>query len=117
MPVLSLAWGNESAARRNEHKLRILAIQKAEEAQELQIVAVRNSEIARTERAAAVGSERKANEEKDRAQKALEFLVAAFRKPDPPATAASSKSSIFSTELCERSTNHFAINLSWKRPS
>ncbi len=83
VPVLSLAWGNESAARRNEHKLRILAIQKAEEAQELQSVAVRNSEIARTERAAAVASERKANEEKDRAQKALEFLVAAFRKPDP----------------------------------
>ena len=83
VPVLSLAWGNESAARRNEQRLWILAIQKADEAQELQMVAVRSSEIARREQAAALASETKANEEKDRAEKALEFLVAAFRKPDP----------------------------------
>ncbi len=83
VPVLSLAWGNESAARRNERKLRILATQKAEEAQELQNAAVGNAEIARRERSAARASETKANEEKNRAEKALEFLVAAFRKPDP----------------------------------
>jgi tetratricopeptide (TPR) repeat protein/tRNA A-37 threonylcarbamoyl transferase component Bud32 len=83
VPVLSMAWGNESVARRNEQRLRILATQKAEEALELQKVADRSSDIARRERAAAVLSETKANEEKDRAQKALEFLVAAFRKPDP----------------------------------
>jgi eukaryotic-like serine/threonine-protein kinase len=83
VPLLSLAWGNESAARRNEQKLRILAMQKAEEAQELQKLADRSSETARRERAAALDSETNANEEKDRATKALEFLVAAFRKPDP----------------------------------
>ena len=84
VPVLSLAWGNESAARRNEQKLRILAMQKAEEAQELQ-----KRGRAGTRRPLAASepprsrSETKANEEKDRAEKALEFLVAAFRKPDP----------------------------------
>jgi eukaryotic-like serine/threonine-protein kinase len=83
VPVLSLAWGNESAARRNEQRLRMLAMQKAEEAQELQKLADRSSETARREQAAALASETKANEEKDRATKALEFLVAAFRKPDP----------------------------------
>ncbi len=83
VPVLSLAWGNESAARRNEQMLRILAMQKAEEAQALQKVADHSLETARREQAAAVASEAQANKEKDRAKKALEFLVAAFRKPDP----------------------------------
>ncbi len=83
VPVLSLAWGNEAAARRNEQMLRILATQKAEEAQDLQKVADRSLETARREQAAAVASEAQANKEKDRAKKALEFLVAAFRKPDP----------------------------------
>ena len=83
VPVLSLAWGNESAARRNEQQLRILAMQKAEEAQELQKVADRSLESARREQAAALASETQAKKEQDRAGKALEFLVAAFRKPDP----------------------------------
>ncbi len=83
VPVLSLAWGNESAARRNEQKLRILAMQKAEEAYELQKVSDRNLETARRERAAALASETHAKEEQARARKTLEFLVAAFRKPDP----------------------------------
>jgi eukaryotic-like serine/threonine-protein kinase len=83
VPVLSLAWGNESSARRNEQRLRILAMRQAMEAQELQKLADLSSETAHRERAAALASETKANEEKDRATKALEFLVAAFRKPDP----------------------------------
>jgi eukaryotic-like serine/threonine-protein kinase len=83
VPVLSLAWGNESAARRNEQNLRILAMQKAEDAKELQQVAVRHSEIARRERAGALASEKRANEEKARAARALQFLVSAYRKPDP----------------------------------
>jgi eukaryotic-like serine/threonine-protein kinase len=83
VPLLSLAWGNESAARRNEQNLRILATQKAEEANELQRVAVQQSEIARRERASALLSETRANEEKTRAEKALEFLVSVYRKPDP----------------------------------
>ena len=83
VPLLSLAWSNESAARRDEQNLRILAMQKATEAQQLQAVAVQQSEIARRERASAKVSEKKANEEKDRAERAFKFLVAAFRKPDP----------------------------------
>ena len=83
VPVLSLAWGNESAARRNEQRLLVLANLKANEAQEAQMAAVRNAEIARREQTAAIASEVKANEERDRAEKALNFLVAAFRKPDP----------------------------------
>ena len=83
VPLLSLAWGNESAARRNEQKLRILAMEKAREAKELQKLADGSLATAHRERAAAIESETKANDEKDRAEKALEFLVAAFRKPDP----------------------------------
>ena len=83
VPLLSLAWGNESAARRNEQNLRILAMRKAEEAKELQEVALRHSEIARRERAGAIASEKRANEEKTRAETALQFLVSVYRKPDP----------------------------------
>ena len=62
VPLLSLAWRNELAARRDEQRQRILALSKASEAQ---------------------ANENKANDEKDRAEKALRFLVDAFRKPDP----------------------------------
>jgi serine/threonine protein kinase len=62
VPLLSLAWRNELAARRDERRQRILAFSKAKEAQI---------------------NENKANEERDRAEKALRFLVDAFRKPDP----------------------------------
>jgi serine/threonine protein kinase len=62
VPLLSLAWRNEWAARRDERQQRILALSKASEAQSNAI---------------------KATEEKDRAEKALRFLVDTFRKPDP----------------------------------
>ena len=62
VPLLSLAWRNERAARRDESQQRILALSKASEAQANAI---------------------KATEEKDRAEKALRFLVQTFRKPDP----------------------------------
>ncbi len=83
VPLLSLAWGNESAARWNERQLRILAMQKAAEAQDQRKEAVSNLEAASRERAGALESETKANEEKDRAEKALALLVQAFRRPDP----------------------------------
>jgi tetratricopeptide (TPR) repeat protein len=83
VPLLTLAWSNESAARRNEQKQRILATQKADEALELQRVAVEHATIAARERAGALASTTKADSERDRAEKALAFLVAAFRKPDP----------------------------------
>ena len=62
VPLLSLAWRNELAARRDERRQRIVALSKASEAQ---------------------ANENKANEEKDRAEKALRFLVDTFRRPDP----------------------------------
>ena len=62
VPVLSLAWRNEMAARRDEQRQRILALSKATEAQT---------------------NENIANEEKDRAEKSLRFLVDIFRRPDP----------------------------------
>jgi tetratricopeptide (TPR) repeat protein len=83
VPLLSLAWGNESAARWNERQLRILAMQKAAEAQDQRKEAVSNLEAASRERAGALESRAKANEEKDRAEKALALLVQAFRRPDP----------------------------------
>ena len=55
VPVLSIAWRNETEARRAESRQRVLATQKAEEAQE----------------------------QRSRAENALKFLVNAFRKPDP----------------------------------
>jgi eukaryotic-like serine/threonine-protein kinase len=63
VPVLSIAWRNEAEARRAESRQRIRAIQKAEEAQE----------------------------QRSRAEKALRFLVDAFRKPDPAADGRSLK--------------------------
>jgi eukaryotic-like serine/threonine-protein kinase len=62
VPVLTLAWRNEFAARRDEKHQRIVALSKASEAK---------------------ANENKANEEKDRAEKALRFLVDTFRRPDP----------------------------------
>ena len=62
VPLLSLAWHNESAARQDERFQRILAFAKAREAQ---------------------ANEGIAKDEKDRAQKALKFLVDTFRRPDP----------------------------------
>ncbi len=83
VPLLSVAWGNEAAARRNERQLRILALQKAGEAQEQRREAVQNYESASRERTRALASETRANEERDRAERALRFLVDAFRRPDP----------------------------------
>ncbi len=60
VPLLSLAWRNELAARRDEQRQRIVALSKASEAE---------------------ANENNANEEKDRAEKALRFLVDAFRQP------------------------------------
>jgi serine/threonine protein kinase len=62
VPLLSLAWRNELAARREEERQRIVALSKA-----------RDARI----------NENKAHEEKDRAETALRFLVDTFRKPDP----------------------------------
>ena len=58
-------------------------MQKAAEAQDQRKEALSNLEAASRERAGALESETKANEEKDRAEKALNLLVQAFRKPDP----------------------------------
>ena len=81
VPVLSLAWRNESSARWNEREQRLVAFQRAKEAQEQ-----------RTGRPELRGSQpeahakpRRTSEERERAEKALKFLVAAFRKPDPAA--------------------------------
>jgi serine/threonine protein kinase len=63
VPVLSIAWRHETEARRDESRQRVLAIQKADEAQE----------------------------QRARAEKALKFLVDAFRKPDPAADGRSLK--------------------------
>ena len=63
VPVLSIAWHNEAESRQAESRQRILASHKAEEAQE----------------------------ERTRAEKALKFLVEAFRKPDPAADGRSLK--------------------------
>jgi eukaryotic-like serine/threonine-protein kinase len=83
VPLLSLAWGNESVARWNERQLRILALQKAAEAQDQRMEAISNLEAASRERARAIESETAAKEDKDRAEKALSLLVEAFRRPDP----------------------------------
>ena len=76
VPLLSLAWRNELAARRDEQRQRILALSKADEAQT---------------------NENKAKEEKDRAEKALHFLVDIFRRPDPLMDGRRSRLSISST--------------------
>jgi serine/threonine protein kinase len=62
VPLLSLAWRNESTARLAERLQRIKALARASEAR---------------------ANEVKANEAKIRAEKALQFLVNTFRKPDP----------------------------------
>ncbi len=55
VPILSMAWRNQAEARRDESRQRVVALQKATEA----------------------------FEQRMRAEKALRFLVDAFRKPDP----------------------------------
>jgi serine/threonine protein kinase len=62
VPLLSLAWRNELSARQSEQFQRFVALGRAREAQ---------------------ANESLASEERDRAQKALGFLVDAFRRPDP----------------------------------
>ena len=69
VPLLSYAWRNESRARREESAQRAHAVDSLKTAQE--------------QRARALASERQAAEERDRAEKALAFLVQAFRLPDP----------------------------------
>jgi serine/threonine protein kinase len=71
VPLLSLAWRSEAAARKNEQHQRFLALQSFDEANQ--------------QRALAQNNEKKASEERDRAEGALKFLVEAFRKPDPSA--------------------------------
>jgi len=85
VPLLSLAWRNESSARWNEREQRLMALQRAKEAHEQRTRAVQNFEEANRQRASAQAHATHANEERERAQKALKFLVAAFRKPDPAA--------------------------------
>jgi tetratricopeptide (TPR) repeat protein len=62
VPLLSLAWRNELVARQDERLQRIVALARADESR---------------------ANADKANEEKDRAEKSLRFLVDIFRKPDP----------------------------------
>jgi serine/threonine protein kinase len=71
VPLLSLAWRNESSARWNEREQHLMALQRAKDAQE--------------QRASAQAHATHAIEERERAERALKFLVAAFRKPDPAA--------------------------------
>jgi tetratricopeptide (TPR) repeat protein/tRNA A-37 threonylcarbamoyl transferase component Bud32 len=85
VPLLSYAWRNEAAARQKEQRQRILAGQMAKQAEEQRALAVKNLEAADRQRSIAVASEKRAAEERDRAEKALRFLVEAFRKPDPAA--------------------------------
>jgi tetratricopeptide (TPR) repeat protein/tRNA A-37 threonylcarbamoyl transferase component Bud32 len=107
VPLLSLAWGNESAARANERRLRLLAIQKAAEAEDQRGKAISNLEAVSRERAKALDSEAKANEEKDRAERALAMLVTAFRRPDPSIDGRSVKV----VDLLERSMREIETSL------
>ena len=83
VPLLSLAWSNESAARHDEERQRIVALQKAGEAIDQRAQAIRNLETAKEERARAQAQQALATEERDRAEKTLKFLVEIFRRPDP----------------------------------
>jgi tetratricopeptide (TPR) repeat protein/tRNA A-37 threonylcarbamoyl transferase component Bud32 len=70
-PLLSYAWRAEAMAHKQEQLARAIAVQNLEKAQE--------------QRSLAMANENKAAEERDRAESALQFLVQAFRKPDPAA--------------------------------
>ena len=85
VPLLSYAWRREAAAHREERRQGILAGRMAEQAEEQRALAVEGLEAARRERSAALASERRAAAERDRAEKALRFLVEAFRRTDPSA--------------------------------
>ena len=85
VPLLSYAWRQEAAAHREERRQGILAGRMAEQAEEQRALAVEGLEAARRERSAALASERRAAAERDRAEKALRFLVEAFRRSDPSA--------------------------------
>jgi eukaryotic-like serine/threonine-protein kinase len=83
VPLLSLAWSNESAARHDEERQRIVALHKAGEALDQRAQAIKNLETANAERARAQAQQALATEERDRAEKTLKFLVEIFRRPDP----------------------------------
>ncbi|MGC8642706.1 MAG: tetratricopeptide repeat protein, partial [Isosphaeraceae bacterium] len=84
VPLLSYAWRGEFLARQEESMQRTHA--------------VRNLIASEKQKARALASERKATEERDRAEKALAFLVQAFRLPDPTLDGRSLKAS----DLLER---------------
>jgi serine/threonine protein kinase len=83
VPLLSMAWRNAALAHRKEEHQRFVALQKAAEAELERGRAVQSLKEANQERAAALAHEAIAHKQKDRAEKALAFLVEAFRKPDP----------------------------------
>ena len=84
VPLLSLAWRNESAARKDERQQRILALQKAAEAFDQRALKPSSTwRLPKTNVPQARAQEAKANVERERAEKALTFLVETFRKPDP----------------------------------
>jgi serine/threonine protein kinase len=83
VPLLSLAWSNESAARHDEERQRIVALHKAGEAIDQRAQAIKNLEAAKEERERAQAQQVLATEERDRVEKTLKFLVEIFRRPDP----------------------------------
>jgi serine/threonine protein kinase len=91
VPVLSLAWRDEARARHQAEQQHVVALQQAAEADTQRARAVQNLSEADSQRAAAFAQETIAKQEKDRAEKALKFLVEAFRKPDPLADGGSLK--------------------------
>jgi serine/threonine protein kinase len=107
VPLLSIAWQNQADARRNEQKQRILAIQKADEAEEQRASALRNLQEADQQRALALAHQSQADEERQRAEKALKILVDAFRKPDPAADGRSLKV----VDLLDRTVKELDVSL------
>ncbi len=83
VPLLSMAWRNESLARRGERRERIAALQKAAEAEAERSIALAHLETANSERARAQSHEAVAQDQRDRAETTLQFLVNIFRRPDP----------------------------------
>ena len=83
VPVLSLAWGNESAARRNEHEAENPGHSQGRGSPGA-AKGGRPERGNRSPRASGCARERDEGQRREGPrQKALEFLVAAFRKPDP----------------------------------
>ena len=117
VPLLSLAWGNESAARWNERQLRILAMQKAAEAQDQRQGSRFQPRSGQPRAAPALESETKANEEKDRAEKCSRSSSRHSAGLIHRSTAARSRSSIPSIAPCASSSRRSRVSRSWKRLS